>query len=98
MLISEQDYLEHYGITGMKWYQHLFGKADGRAKYMHKGFGKLRKAKAKVETSKIASEALMQSRRRLKEVSVGIRSLLKSLKRAQTKTLRKLKRLGRTSR
>lgn len=56
MLISEQDYLEHYGITGMKWYQHLFGKVDGRAKYMHKGFGKLRKAKAKVETGKIASD------------------------------------------
>lgn len=25
--------LYHYGVRGMKWYQHLFGKDDSRAKY-----------------------------------------------------------------
>lgn len=33
MLVDEQDYLEHFGVKGMKWYQHLFGKEDTRAKY-----------------------------------------------------------------
>ena len=36
MLIQEQDYLEHYGRLGMKWYEHKYGKEDGRAKYVDK--------------------------------------------------------------
>ena len=26
-------YLEHYGRKGMKWYQHIYGTEDSRAKY-----------------------------------------------------------------
>lgn len=33
MIIKEKDYLEHYGVKGMKWYQHLFGKEQSHAKY-----------------------------------------------------------------
>ena len=34
--MKKNDYLEHYGVIGMKWYQHKFGKVDGRAKYDQK--------------------------------------------------------------
>lgn len=44
MLISEQDYLEHHGVKGMKWYQHIFGKEQSHAKYSKKGRGELIKA------------------------------------------------------
>lgn len=30
---TEEEYLEHYGRRGMKWYQHKFGDEDSRAKY-----------------------------------------------------------------
>lgn len=33
MIVKEQDYLEHHGVKGMKWYQHLFGKEQSHAKY-----------------------------------------------------------------
>lgn len=33
------DYLEHYGRLGMKWYQHRFGEVDSRAKYKTKATG-----------------------------------------------------------
>ena len=36
MVIKEEDYLEHYGRLGMKWYQHKFGEEDGRAQYTQK--------------------------------------------------------------
>ena len=29
-------YLEHYGRKGMKWYEHIFGEEDSRAKYSSK--------------------------------------------------------------
>lgn len=35
-IVSEKDYLEHYGVKGMKWYQHIFGDLDSRAKYSKK--------------------------------------------------------------
>lgn len=28
--------LYHYGVKGMKWYQHIFGKLDNRGKYKEK--------------------------------------------------------------
>lgn len=30
------DSLEHYGRLGMKWYQHIYGEVDGRARYTDK--------------------------------------------------------------
>lgn len=33
MIVKERDYLEHHGVKGMKWYQHLFGRLQGHAKY-----------------------------------------------------------------
>lgn len=24
-IITEEDYLEHYGVKGMHWYEHIFG-------------------------------------------------------------------------
>lgn len=42
-MVIYEDELEHYGRLGMKWYQHRFGEADGRAKYLKKGFKKLEK-------------------------------------------------------
>ena len=36
MVVPESSYLEHYGRMGMKWYQHIYGEADGRAKYVEK--------------------------------------------------------------
>lgn len=41
MLIDEQDYLEHYGREGMKWYQHIFGDYQKGAKYAKEGRGDL---------------------------------------------------------
>lgn len=32
--------LEHYGVTGMKWYQNIFGEPDDRAAYANGGKGK----------------------------------------------------------
>ena len=32
-IIKGEDYLEHYGRKGMKWYEHLFGDLDPRGKY-----------------------------------------------------------------
>lgn len=31
--IEDDDFLEHYGRKGMKWYQHIFGDVDIRAAY-----------------------------------------------------------------
>ena len=33
MIVKEQDYLEWHGRAGMKWYQHIFGRAQSGAKY-----------------------------------------------------------------
>lgn len=41
-IVKEQDYLEHYGRLGMKWYQHIFGDADSRAKYSNRDLDKKR--------------------------------------------------------
>lgn len=49
MLIQETDYLEHYGRLGMKWYEHRFGKEDGRAMYEHKMARKWAKTKKKID-------------------------------------------------
>lgn len=46
------DYLEHYGREGMKWYQHIFGEKDSRAKYSDKGA-----SDANISTSKKAQKA-----------------------------------------
>ena len=31
--VDIEDYLAHYGRKGMKWYQHIFGRLQGHAKY-----------------------------------------------------------------
>lgn len=41
MIVKERDYLEHHGVKGMKWYQHLFGKEQSHAKYSKKGRNEL---------------------------------------------------------
>ena len=46
------DVLEHYGRLGMKWYQHIYGEEDGRARYNDKW-------KAK-ESSKVRKRANKQ--------------------------------------
>ena len=46
------DALEHYGRLGMKWYQHIYGEEDGRARYNDKW-------KAK-ESSKVRKRANKQ--------------------------------------
>ena len=46
---QNQNELDHYGVLGMKWYQHKFGEVDGRAKYRDKGFSKLAKKKDKAD-------------------------------------------------
>ena len=46
--------IEHYGVIGMKWYQHKFGDVDGRAAYAKKGLDKIAKYESKA--SSYASE------------------------------------------
>lgn len=41
MIVKEETYLEHYGVKGMKWYQHIFGDYQSGAKYAKKGRGDL---------------------------------------------------------
>lgn len=53
-IVKEQDYLEHYGRLGMKWYQHIYGEADGRAKYNKHVDEKVSQYKQK-ETTKLAN-------------------------------------------
>lgn len=37
---ADQNELSHYGRLGMKWYEHIYGEEDGRAKYNEKQFSK----------------------------------------------------------
>lgn len=54
MLVTEQDYLEHYGRLGMKWYQHKYGDADSRTKYAEKNH---KKSSAEKHTEDKSKEA-----------------------------------------
>lgn len=61
--VKEYEYLEHYGRLGMKWYKHIYGEKDGRAKYLNKGFKKAEKMynkaeKALAKTNKFSSKAI----------------------------------------
>lgn len=35
--VDIEDYLAHYGRKGMKWYEHIFGRLQGHAKYAKDG-------------------------------------------------------------
>lgn len=70
--IRDEDYLEHYGRKGMKWYQHIFGKEASanrakkkRVKAMQKGKKKAaaaRKKKAEEEKKAAAKkQAILRS-------------------------------------
>lgn len=59
--------LEHYGRLGMKWYQHIYGEQDGRAKYAEKGVKKVAKqdiratnASARASVKKARADQLRQ--------------------------------------
>ena len=62
------DVLEHYGRLGMKWYQHLYGEVDGRAKYDQKWKNKETKkvqskyASKHAKMSEQANEAFMDEK------------------------------------
>ena len=62
------DSLEHYGRQGMKWYQHIYGEMDGRAKYFEKGVTKInRLSKKESDTAKKAvTQASKASRAQMK--------------------------------
>ena len=60
---QEYQDIQHYGRLGMKWYQHKFGEADGRSRYMQKGLKKLdkyQKKTAKLETKRAKNASLHQ--------------------------------------
>lgn len=72
----DQDFLEHYGREGMKWYQHIYGKEQSHAKYAtKKGSRKSSTSKAqkqkerqekkaqKAEQEKVKAEAKAAARR-----------------------------------
>lgn len=54
--MTTQEYLEHYGRLGMKWYQHRFGDVDGRAKYTEKAKNKEVKAVYKKYSKPLTNE------------------------------------------
>ena len=66
--MDNQDSLEHYGRQGMKWYQHIYGEMDGRAKYFEKGVTKINQlSKKESDTAKKATtQASKASRAQLK--------------------------------
>ena len=78
-LVTEEtmdSYLEHYGRLGMKWYEHRFGKEDGRAKYVDKFKKKETKkvaknqSKSEWETAKAVSK-LKKTRSKDKLLSIN---------------------------
>lgn len=74
--------LEHYGRLGMKWYQHIYGDQDGRAKYAEKGVKKVTKQDAKVTkaSSKAAIKRAKADQLRQKAELVELKSEKKALK------------------
>lgn len=65
----DQDFLEHYGREGMKWYQHIYGKEQSHAKYATKkgsgksGTSKAQKQKERQEKKAKEAEAKAAARR-----------------------------------
>ena len=58
-IISEEDYLSHYGRKGMKWYQHIYGDKEGY-KNLNRKQRKLvkRTAKQDIKSTKAYNDAL----------------------------------------
>lgn len=65
--------LEHYGVLGMKWYQHKFGDQDGRAKYLAKGTKKLEKYANKADKAVMKSQKASLKMTRLAQKSAELR-------------------------
>ena len=59
-IVSEQDYLAHYGRKGMKWYQHIFGEDSTLSKAAER-FKKDVQESSKAEKVKTAGALLTSS-------------------------------------
>jgi len=68
LVATGDDFIEHYGRLGMKWYQHIFGEEQGHAKYANKSEAKnkaLAAKQGKFENS--GNSAKKKSKKQLKE-------------------------------
>lgn len=81
MIVKEQDYLEWHGRAGMKWYQHIFGRAQSGAKY----FSKLGSAKKAAKQLKEEKKRIDRENRTIRDRIVNPRG--KNGKAAKVETL-----------
>ena len=99
-LVTEEtmdSYLEHYGRLGMKWYEHRFGKEDGRAKYVEKFQKKEKKkiVKNQLDTERQTAKAVHKLKKSRKSDKIlTINNLQSQLDEATKVNDRLIKTLG----
>lgn len=54
--VDDSDFLEHYGRLGMKWYQHIYGDYQSKAKYAEKAGGSSKQSKKDQRAEKKAAK------------------------------------------
>lgn len=81
-LSEYRDFLEHHGVKGMKWYQHLFGKKQTHAKYNKGTSSGDSKKKQKEESAKAKAEkkAVKDQERAVKKAAKAAAERQKILK------------------
>lgn len=80
--IDMSESLSHFGRMGMKWYQHIYGDDDPRAKYSKKG-GVTKNQKA------VASGAPEKAARKIKKVQMAEEKKRVKAEKAETKAKEK---------
>lgn len=84
--VSEQTYLEHYGVKGMKWGVRRYEKYDGS--YTQKGVKRFREAEKNYDTAKAKLKSAKGEDPRTKKILKGD---VKRSKRAMDKAYKRLK-------